>query len=170
MRDDHMRRPGEGVFSLVLVAVSAFLFWTAYGISGFEELSSPGALPMAASGTMLAASFIIAAKTFKAPLTRRETFRQHILPPAILIAMAMIAAYAVLLRPLGFLPTSFLFLLVLVRILGKRNVMVCAAVSAACVLLIYLVFRIIFTVIMPEGIVPEREILAYLGTLMPGGR
>lgn len=170
MRDDHMRRPGEAIFSIVLAGFSAFLLWTAYGISGFDELSSPGALPMAASGTMLVAALIIAAKTLKAPLTRSENFRQHILPPAVLIAMVMIVAYAVLLQPLGFLPTSFLFLLALIRILGKQNVAVCAAIAAACVLLIYLVFRIIFTVIMPEGIVPEREILALVGNLLRGGR
>ena len=42
MRDDHMRRPGEAIFSIILAAFSAFLLWTAYGISGFDALSSPG--------------------------------------------------------------------------------------------------------------------------------
>jgi hypothetical protein len=37
-------------------------------------------------------------------------------------------------------------------------------------LLIYLVFRVIFNVIMPEGIVPEREILAFFGRLLPAGQ
>ena len=64
MRADRTRRPGEGVFTLVLAAISLFLLWSAYGISGFEALSSPGALPMATAATMVVTALIIAAGTF----------------------------------------------------------------------------------------------------------
>ena len=41
------RRPGELVFAGLMLAVSLGLFWSAYGISGFEALSAPGSVPMA---------------------------------------------------------------------------------------------------------------------------
>jgi hypothetical protein len=47
------RRPGELGFALALVAASLALLWNAYGIAGFEALSSPGAIPMATSFVMV---------------------------------------------------------------------------------------------------------------------
>jgi hypothetical protein len=156
---------------MTLLCLASFgLLAKAYGISGFESLSSPGALPMAAAGTMAATSLIIAVKTWRAPAVGGETIATHILPGAVVAGIAAVTAYAFMLVPIGFLLTSFLFLLVLIRVLSRRSLFFCAWVAAANVLLIYLVFRIIFTVLMPEGIVPEREILAWLGRLLSGGR
>lgn len=162
------RRPGEAVFSLILAGISGFLLWTAYGIAGFEALSSPGALPMAAAGTMLVSALVIVAQTLRRRPVDGETLARSILPTPILVTIGLVAAYAVLLKPLGFVPTSFLFVAVLIRILSGRPLLFCAAVGAASVLLIYLVFRVIFNVIMPEGIVPERQILAAIGGLFTG--
>lgn len=169
MQQTRKRRPGEAAFSLILAGFSAFLLWTAYGISGFEALSSPGALPMAAAGTMLGTALIIVVQTVKSRPVEGETLARDIVPVPILLTVGLVAAYAVLLKPLGFLPTSFLFVAVLIRVLSGRSLAFSAAVSAGSVLAIYLVFRIIFNVLMPEGIVPEREILAAIGRLTPGG-
>ena len=43
------RRPGEVVFAALMLAISVFLFWNAYKISGFSSKSSPGAFPLAAT-------------------------------------------------------------------------------------------------------------------------
>jgi hypothetical protein len=170
MSNARTRRPGEAVFTLLLAAVSAFLMWTAYGIAGFEALSSPGALPMAAAGTMLFASVAIAAQTLSRRPRTGETLSRDVLPLRVVVTVVLVAAYAVLLKPVGFLPVSFVFVLALMRILGQRNLAVCAAISAAGVLTIYVVFRVIFNVMMPEGIVPEREVLAFLRSLFAGAR
>ena len=84
--------------------------------------------------------------------------------------MAMIAAYAVLLRPLGFLPTSFLFLLIMTKALSGRSWFFCLWTSVVTLAAIYLVFRIVFAVLMPEGIVPEGQIIAWFRKLLSGGR
>ncbi|MCZ8376993.1 MAG: tripartite tricarboxylate transporter TctB family protein [Beijerinckiaceae bacterium] len=170
MREGQTRRPGEALFVGFLTLASLGLLIKAYGIAGFEALSSPGALPMAATAVMLLSALIILRQTIKAPAIRTETIREHILPAAVVVAMVAITAYAFLLEPLGFLITSFLFLAVLIRVLSGRSLFFCVWSSAACVLLIYVVFRIVFSVLMPEGIVPEREILAWLGRLFGGGR
>jgi putative tricarboxylic transport membrane protein len=170
MREGHQRRPGEAAFMLLLSLASIGLLLKAYGIAGFESLSSPGALPMAAAGTMTAASLVILWKTWRAPRRSGETLAKDVFPFPVVATIAAIAAYAVLLRPLGFILTSFLFLAGLIKVLSGRSLLFCVWVSAASVILIYLVFRIVFTVLMPEGVIPEREILAWIGRLFAGAR
>jgi putative tricarboxylic transport membrane protein len=170
MNSARVRRPGEAAFAVILAIFSAFLLWTAYNISGFEALSSPGALPMAAAGTMFVCAAMIAVQTLRSKAATDESLTRDIVPMPIILTIVMVGAYALLLQPLGFLPTSFLFVTILIRVLGRQSLAFCAAVSAVSILLIYLVFRIIFNVIMPEGIVPEREILAAIGRLFAGGK
>jgi putative tricarboxylic transport membrane protein len=170
MQAPSRRRPGETAFALLLAGFSAFLVYSAYGIAGFEALSSPGALPMAAAGTMLVAAGAIVVQTLRRPASAGETVARDVLPLNIVITMVLVAGYGLLLQPLGFLPTSFLFLVILMRVLGGQSLFLCAGISAVSVLAIYVVFRLIFTVLMPEGIVPEREILAWIGNLFRGGR
>jgi hypothetical protein len=170
MRDPTTRRPGEALFAVLMLAGSAALLWSAHGIAGFEALSSPGALPLAATATMLTMAGVITWGTLRRPRAQGETVVADVLPGAVVFTVVLLGAYALLLQPLGFLPTSFLFVLVLVRVLGRRGLPFCAAVALGSVLGIYLVFRVVFGVLMPEGIVPEREILAWLGGLLRGGR
>lgn len=165
MSPARVRRPGEAAFAVVLATFSGFLLWTAYNISGFEALSSPGALPMASAGTMLVAALVVAAQTLRSKPATGQSLARDIIPMPIILTIVLVAIYALLLKPLGFLPTSFLFVAILIRILSGRSLAFCAAISAVSILLIYLVFRVIFNVIMPEGIVPEREILAFVGRL-----
>lgn len=169
MSEHSIRRPGQALFAFVLSGLSLFLLSSAYGISGFEALSGPGALPMAAAATMLVTALIVLVQTLRAQPAPDESLRRTILPGPVLVTIALVALYAVLLKPLGFLPSSVLFLLVMIRILSGRPLAFCIGVAALSVVLIYLVFRIVFGVLMPEGIVPEREILAGLGRLF-GGR
>lgn len=170
MSDARMRRPGEAAFAVIITAFSGFLLWTAYRISGFEALSSPGALPMASAATMVVSAVMIAAQTLRSKPAGGQSLRRDIMPMPIVLTIVMVGAYALLLKPLGFLPTSFLFVAILIRVLGGQGIVFCAMVSASSILLIYIVFRVIFNVIMPEGIVPEREILAFFGRLWPAGQ
>lgn len=107
MNNERTRRPGEAVFALILVVFSAFLLWTAYKIAGFEALSSPGALPMAATGTMLVTASIIAMQTLRSKRAGNQSLARDVVPIPIVVTIGMVAAYALLLKPLGFLPTSF---------------------------------------------------------------
>jgi len=162
------RRPGELAFAILMVAASLGLLWSAYGIAGFEALSSPGAIPMATTAVMLISSILIVLKVVKLPLTRLETLAKDILPPVILIFAALLIAYGLLLTTLGFLPTSALFLIVAIKILGRRGWGWTVLVSLGSLLLIWLIFRIVFTVLMPSGIVPEAEFIQYFRTLFAG--
>ena len=94
-----------------------------------------------------------------------QTLRRHILPMSVVVTIVLIALYAVLLRPLGFIPTSLLFLTALVWFLSRRSVLFCISVSFGTVLLIWLIFRMVFSVLMPPGIVPEGRIVSFLLSL-----
>ncbi|KGJ02861.1 Tripartite tricarboxylate transporter TctB family protein [Paracoccus halophilus] len=165
MQTTPARRPGELIFNLFLFLFSLFLFWSAYGISGFEALSSPGAVPMATSATMIYSAGAILWEVFRKPQGSAETLTGNIVPQSIVVTIVMVALYALLLQPLGFIPTSILFLMVMIRYLSRRGWGFCIGVSVGTVALIYLIFRLIFTVLMPQGIVPEGEILAWFGNL-----
>ena len=165
MSSHQPRRPGEVLFNLAMVAGSLFLLWSAYGISGFEALSAPGTMPMLTTFIMAICAGMILRESLAKPANTAERVSRDILPMSVIVTIALVTGYAFLLKPLGFLPTSFLFLTVLIAYLKKTSLVWSAAVSLGVVVLIYLVFRIIFKVLMPEGIVPEGEIIAWVKSI-----
>jgi len=164
-----VRRPGETVFAAAFVLLSLGMLWAAYDISGFIALSAPGSVPMATTFVMAVTAAVVLVRTLRRPADPRETLRRDILPARIPIVVALLLAYALLLRPLGFLPTSALFLIVAIKLLARRSWGFTLAASLRSLLVVYLVFRIVFTVLMPAGIVPEGEILQWFRDLLPAG-
>lgn len=162
------RRPGELVFNILMLAGSLFLLWSAYGISGFEALSAPGAVPMVTTLAMVICALLILRDTLRKSPVTGEKLERDILPLPVLVTIAMIAAYALLLKPLGFVPTSLVFLAVMIRYLARCSLLRAVLLSVGIVALIYLVFRLVFTVLMPAGIVPEAEIIAWVSGLFAG--
>ncbi len=170
MDDKNTRKPGELVFSILVVVVSLTLLYSAYGISGFEALSAPGAVPMAATVVMVVTSLIVLLRSLKSQPNQGGKFLRDVVPLRIALVMGLILAYAIALKPLGFLPTSALFLILLIKLLSRRSWAYCTGIGLISLLGIYLIFRIVFTVLMPTGIVPEGQILAFLRALIGGGQ
>lgn len=170
MHDKIHRSAGELAFYAVLFIFSLVLLWSAYGISGFESLSSPGALPMAVALAMVISSGLILLDSYRNAERDSTRFFRDILPPVIIVMMLFITGYALLLVPLGFLPTSLLFLVVSILYLRRGGFVFALTVSAGALIAIYIVFRLIFTVLMPSGIVPEAEILAAFGRMFGGAQ
>ena len=167
MHDPSRRLPGERLFSALMVAVSLFLFYTATEISGFSGLAEPGSFPMFTTGVMVVTSVIVAFKTLRLPHSTEHGWKA-IFPGFVIFATLLMLFYALALKPVGFLPTSFLFLTIATRVMMRGTLLHAAALSALSLTLVYVVFRVVFSVLMPEGIVPEREILAYLGSIFGG--
>lgn len=156
---EHRRkRRGEDVFGLIMVVISFGIFWQAYSIAGFSALSSPGAFPMAAAAMMVVGALTVAYGNLKNAAPRDDA---PILPVTVALFTGLVIVYAVLLSPLGFLPASFLFLFAGMRLLYPRGGWVRSGIIAlGALILIYVIFRLVFQVILPEGVVPEREILS----------
>lgn len=167
---DNARRPGELAFAVFLLAASAYLLKEAYGISGFEALSSPGVIPMGTTAVMLITAFVAVIGTLRRPLLTTETIARDILPVRVIVFVVLIAGFAILLKPLGFLPTAALFLILAIRFLDTRGWLFATAVGLAALIVVWIVFRIVFTVLMPPGIVPEAEVVQFLRNLVGGAK
>ena len=167
---DDRRRPGELAFAIILACASLGLLWNAYGIAGFSKLSSPGAIPMATAAVMVVTALIVVLRTARLPVVAGESVRRDILPVVVIVFVGLLVGYAVLLRPLGFLPTSALFMVIGVKVLSGRGWGFTLGVSLASLVAIWLIFRIVFSVLLPDGIVPEAEAVQALRNLFGGGR
>lgn len=168
MHDPARRLPGEGLFSLLLLGLSLFLFYQATQISGFEALSAPGSFPIFATGCMVITAALVALRTLRLPQSDAHGWRA-ILPGFVVFMAVMMLFYALALKPVGFLPTSFVFLLIATKVMMRCTFSRAALVSAVALSLVYVVFRLVFSVLMPEGIVPERELISALRRLLAGG-
>lgn len=167
-----LRRPGELAFGAFLLLASLALLWSAWGIRGYrpaQALSWAGAIPVATTLVMVVVVAIIVVQTLRRPATTDETLRVAVFPSQVLVIAAMIVGYAILLRPLGFIPTSGLFLFLSILYLSKRGVAFSLTITVVSLIVVWLVFRIVFTVLMPPGIVPEAEIIQVFRTIVSGG-
>lgn len=158
---ENQRRPGELFFGIFLFVASLVLLNSAYGISGFQALSAPGTVPMATTLVLTVTALIIVIRTARLPLVTSESVSVDILPRVVILFGVLLLAYGVLLQPLGFLPTSALFLSVAIKVLTRRSWVYTLIISLSSLFAIWLIFRIVFTVLMPAGIVPEAEFIQF---------
>jgi len=151
------RRPGELVFAFALLAFSLAAFWQAYDISGFSGLTSAGVFPMLASGAMtLAAAFNLAACLAKPRAdgggdSDIVCFLREVLPPRHVALIVLILLYLVAMPWLGFTVSSGLFLLAALSLLWRRGLVPTVLLTAFALGAIYVVFRLVFQVVLPQG-------------------
>ena len=151
-----MRRPGELVFAVSVLLFSLAAFWQAYEISGFAGLTTPGVFPMLATGTMVLASLFVLADTARRPAEAEgaavaKRFVAEILPVRHMVLIGLVLAYLLLLPSLGFIASSALFLLAAFQYLWRRHVLITLLLSAGALAAVYVIFRIVFQVVLPEG-------------------
>ncbi|WP_297772104.1 tripartite tricarboxylate transporter TctB family protein [uncultured Roseovarius sp.] len=163
------RRPGELGFAIILTAASLCLLYSAYGISGFTALSGPGAVPMATTFVMVVAAGIVTLRTWRLPRITTETLSRDILPPMVILFTGFLILFGLLLKPLGFVPTAALFLTLAIKVLAHRGWGYTLAVALGSLIVIWIVFRVVFTVLLPAGILPEAEVIQFFRGLLSGG-
>ena len=152
------RLPGEFVFALLLIVFSLFMLWQAYSISKFESFTSAGAFPMFAVAVMLISGLIAAGETARMkplPGTEGESvwrqFVRQITPGMLVQFVATIAAYMFLLERMGFVLSSYVFLVVSMWLLGSRKLTLNLWVSTLSLAVVYAIFQTIFAVVLPSG-------------------
>ena len=152
-----VRRPGEGVFTCLLVIFSLFVLYQAYGISAFTSISSPGALPMLAGGFLLVSSIFICVGTYRpaaapdAKALLEIGFFPEIAPPVLLVFGVVTLGYISIIDIVGFVLSSSLFLFLSTLYLHRKGVVVSLLISVNTLAVIYIVFRVVFKVILPDG-------------------
>jgi hypothetical protein len=145
-----------------MLGLAGFVLVEAHGIAGFSALGSPGALPLAAGSVMLVSAGVVFARALPAGRTARAGL-ETLLPFRLLGFAALVVLFAALLDGAGFLLAGTGFLIAAMLWLHRRQPLRVVAWSLLAVLLVYILFRLVFEVLLPEGIVPERAILAWLG-------
>lgn len=158
MQTPRPRLPGELSFLVMLLLASLFLLWAAYGISKFESLTSAGAFPMFATSVMVVCALLILRDSVRAPLSEGEggetlaaQFVRQLTPRVLVSFTLAIALYMLLLQSLGFLLSSYLFLVASMGLLGSRRWGLNLLVSAVTLASIYAIFQTVFSVVLPSG-------------------
>jgi len=165
-----MRRlnPGETAFGYLMLAFSLFLLYQTYKIAGFSSISSGGAYPMFAAALMVISSAAVVIRNRRSPKVEVagpaeewHRFRREVAPPYPLVGyIGIIVLYMLLIEPLGFNLSSFLFLFGSFAYLYRRGIWLALGLSLGSVAVIYVVFRLVFRVILPEA---EWLDLGFLG-------
>lgn len=143
--------------ALVLLVFSLGALTQAYGISGFRSVSGPGVLPMTAAAVMVLSSLALLVQGLKATVPaqglpqRVSGFFQRALPWRVLVMLSLMVVYLYLMTRLGFMLSSGLFLFISLVYLWQRGVLRAAAVTALALTLIWLIFRTVFQVVLPQG-------------------
>lgn len=147
----------ETPLGIALVLFSLAALHQAYGISGFQSFSSPGALPMFAAAVMLIASLVILTKSLvHAPLNQKQLknqspFVKNTHPFRLIGLIALIALYLFFLQRLGFMVSSAFFLWVSFVFLWRCSLIRATVTTGLSLTVIYLVFRMLFKVVLPQG-------------------
>lgn len=166
---DEQRRPGEMGFAIFLTIASLFLLYSAYGISGFDALSGAGSVPMATTFVMVVSALIITLRTAGLSIVAHETIAKDILPIMVIVFIGFLVLFGLLLKPLGFVLTAALFLIVSIKALSGKGWGYTLSVALGSLLIIWIVFRVVFTVLLPAGVLPEAEFIQFFRNLMSGG-
>ena len=159
MKEARRLKPGEKAFGYLMLALSLFLFYHAYEISGFSSISSAGGWPMFAAFVMIVCSVIVILRNLRqepveidSRLHELRRFVREIFPPHPLVAYVfIIVAYMLAIEPLGFNISSFLFLLFSFLYLYRRGFWLTLALSLGAVVIIYVTFELVFRVILPQA-------------------
>ncbi|MCC2675275.1 MAG: Tripartite tricarboxylate transporter TctB family protein [Ramlibacter sp.] len=141
----------------LLVLLAGFSLSAAFDISRFSSISSPGAFPMVCAAAMaITAVLSLGGSLRKSPAEASEQsglrqFVTHVMPVRLVLFVAALVGYMLLLERLGFLVSSYIYLLLSMRILGSRRLGMNAVLSVLVLAGVFLVFRTAFSVVLPAG-------------------
>lgn len=152
------RLPGELGFASAMLLFGLTALWLSYRISGFSSWSSAGSVPLGTSFFLSVSALMIVLGTLRKPalpstpgkpVTRQ--FYEQIFPLRHLLFTAVIVGYMLLLEPLGFIASSFLYLTGASLVLGERRYVHMIVANALSLVAVYLVFQTAFSVVLPIG-------------------
>ena len=148
-----VRRPGERVTLWFLLAFSVFILITALKTLKFENLSSSGVFPVFIALVMVGSTLIVLWKNRVryAALRVVEECRgmaPFVFPRTVGIYTGILVLYILLLEPLHFWPSAFLFLVGSFLFLKGAGWIRSIIIAIGMLVAIYVLFQYIFTVIL----------------------
>jgi putative tricarboxylic transport membrane protein len=152
------RQPGETVFAYILLLLGLLVAAEGYRIDGLYSPSSAGIFPALAGGVMaLSAIAVIRRNRRLAPTHIPEgsgparEFLRRTTPADVAVLAALMFGYMLALEPFGFLIASFVFLFLAMYYLHRGSLLLTLLVATGALATVYLVFRVLFTVVLPTG-------------------
>jgi hypothetical protein len=152
------REPGETVFGYILLLLGLFVAAEGYRIDGLVTPSSAGIFPALAGAVMAVSAFAIIRRNRRMPPTRipegsgaAREFLRRTAPADVAVVALLMLGYMLALEPFGFLVSSFAFLFLTILYLHRRGPVFALLVAAGALVAVYLVFRVVFTVVLPTG-------------------
>ena len=137
------------VFSIVVLVLAC-------QISGICETCAPGTFPMAAAAVMVISmvAVLVENRKLQKPNTtgwRDEMHRaaNRMLPGIIVGYVGIILAYMLLILPIHFFPSSFIFLFVSMIYLRGTSWFRSLLISCGALIGIYIIFKFAFRVVLP---------------------
>lgn len=152
---------GGRAFLTVLCCFSLAVIYFSTQIYAFGQPSSPATIPFACGLAMFASSVFLMLRSADSP--KSGSVRPLSARGAFFAALSMI--YVGVLDTIGFVIATSVFLFASFIALGRRRTTGAAAYALLSVAVIYLLFRIFFLVLLPEGVLPERRLIASLQRL-----
>ena len=139
-----------------MLAFSLFVLFLAYRISGFSSISSPGTVPMGAASVMVLSMISVLVENRKmkkpdvaGPADELRRAAKEVLSEVFLVYTAVIIVYTILIGPVHFLPSSFMFLFVSMIYLKGSTFFKSLIISAVSLGGIYFIFQYVFRVVLP---------------------
>ncbi|MFT7686591.1 MAG: putative tricarboxylic transport membrane protein [Candidatus Azotimanducaceae bacterium] len=155
-KTDRPRKPGELIFAYLLFAASIGISYFAFTISGLPSMSSPGIIPMLAAIFLTVSSLITLIRTQNMPATSEgASFSALITPKLFLFFTSITFVYILIIDQFGFIASSILFLFFSMLALHRKGPLLAMLLSVNVLAIIYVVFRVVFKVILPEANVWE---------------
>lgn len=130
-----------------MVLLGAFVTWQGSGIGAFDSPSAAGVFPVAAGGTMTLAALVAATGATR----RAAPGMGPVLPRDVAAIGVLVLGYMAGLEALGFVLASLAFLFLAITWLQRGRVLRAGIVAAAAVALVWVVFRLVFRVVLPQG-------------------
>jgi len=138
------------------------IFWMGFGavfaIGGLQQglvrqgIPGPGSLPFIVGLICVGLSLVVFIQAFRQrPLSFKNFFAHESSLPKLILALVSISGYGFLLKPLGFVLTTFIFLLFSLRLIGREKWVTAFVFSLLVAVLSYVLFTSL-QVELPKGI------------------
>jgi putative tricarboxylic transport membrane protein len=147
---DRAARPGARALSGLLLITAGAVIAEGVRLDGLASPSSAGAFPVLAGLVMAVCAIAIGLGRVRAGFGVATA--QPALPGRVALVMALLVAFAAALPYLGFHLAAFVFLAVAIRLLRGHGTLHAVLVAAVSVAAIHVVFRLVFSVLLPEGL------------------
>ncbi len=137
---------GSALFFIIL---GGFMAWQAAKLSiGSPRMPGPGFFPFCLSIFLIIVALIILLRGLKLPPRVQESGQKW---GRVTLALVAIFVYALVLETLGYLISTFVLMVLLLNMMGKRSWWFAPTVSAIITLASYILFKVWLEVLLPRG-------------------